>query len=139
MKGPTNDLKNKDEFYGPIDGVLPQDHMETYKDILNSYCLRAISHQDKIFIEETRPRRRLCEDCYIALGLPQQFKFNDAQHSIYMCNRYIRQYALHCIHCKKQLMILRLMAFQCKDCIEEYLNNQETLLLQGEIFVYKRW
>lgn len=136
------DSEGQNEFYGPIDGVLPQDHTDTYKDLLNSYCLRAISTTEKIYREDMLPRRRLCENCYIELDSPEQFKYCNLQHSIYIHHRYnhnINLYALHCVKCKKQLLICELMAFECRDCIEEYLINHKTLLSQGELLVVKRW
>ena len=56
--------EEQNEYYGPIDGICLEDYIETYKKLLDCFCLKKYRHDEVIYVERMYPRIRLCKDCY---------------------------------------------------------------------------
>ena len=48
--------EEQNEYYGPIDGICPEDYIQTYKELLDCFCLKNYQHDEIIFVERMYPR-----------------------------------------------------------------------------------
>ncbi|XP_024867449.1 uncharacterized protein LOC112451801, partial [Temnothorax curvispinosus] len=128
MKGPKIDNRSeeeKNEYYGPIDGVRPIDYREgTYQIFMRCMCLSTENNGEILYVERSDSRRRLCEECYDREFQPGNFEEVTGWHSICSPLHGIDiDTKVNCYFCNQELMWLR-PSHQCRDCLEEYVRNR---------------
>ena len=137
MKLPLEDLEEEDqEFYRPIDGVLPSQYPHTYRPLMQMYCV--IKSIVRVCTWETL---RLCTNCYEKITELEKEGFVDGgYHS--MCRYTATITASSCYRCDASLATVK-PACRCTEYIEEYLElNPERwniLNMGGIIDVITRW
>lgn len=136
---PGQEDKDWHEHYGPIDGVRPIDHMGTYHFLITSMCVGQVNNEDKIYISENYPRKRLCEECYINTGEPRNFTLLESKHTTHLIPFMHRPLMYFCYICTKRVMEKKRRARTCPECIEEHLHNRMALLTDKEVIVHKRY
>lgn len=128
--------KARGELYGPIDGVRPQDHLITYNYLR---YLRCCCTYENIYEQIGTRGIKYCHTCYLDLEAIYSMNFVPlAQHTlVHERNAY---YGQVCLRCKRLIMKVK-PAFECNDCIEEYLNSHNMQLWERgqRIQVIKRW
>jgi len=63
--------EEEEEFYGPIGGVRPEDHLESYQDLSKCFCLNLANNVDLIYVSILEFKLRLCKTCYLRTGQPE--------------------------------------------------------------------
>lgn len=124
MKAPlvTDDrsLKEKNQYYGLIDGVRPIDHQDTYYVLNKSRCMKS-AVQEVVYIRDRHPWKRLCVECYVERGEPNNFNMDTAWHLLCSpLNGVPLDLKLRCAGCKKLVMRFE-NAWTCRECIEQFL------------------
>lgn len=140
MKIPAGQ-ENKDyqEYYGPIDGVLPIDYIETYALLIASICIKQINNEEKVYISRDTPKKRLCEECYENLGKPEEYKLLETKHTMHLVAHLQRGLVYRCCQCTKEVMQRSGQARHCCDCIEEFTRDPTLIGLEPEIEVPRRY
>lgn len=133
------DLEDWEEHYGPIDGVRPLDHHETYALLIASICIGQVNNEEKIYITEGTTRRRLCEECYISNGQPQNYRHLETKHTLHLIAYLNKEIAFKCYSCKKEIMKNLGSARHCRNCIEEFVYYPYLSILEPELIVKKRY
>lgn len=146
MKLPAH-LQNKDlqEYYGPMDGVLPENHIDQPHGIPNgdylainySVCLTAPTH-DEIYIEQNRHRRRLCRTCYHSYR-PADFSLLITNHIVHHRGNYNPNQKLYCYRCFKQVFWENGRGSRCSDCIEQMMDTALNRFIQSEQVVIRKY
>lgn len=136
---PEEALKNWDEFYGPIDGIRPLDHIETYAHLIASICIEQTNPDENIYISNQHPRKRLCQSCFTELGEPEDFELLQTKHTMCLIRSLNRPNAYCCSLCLKHVMKRKQGSKDCRECIEEYVLNPSKLIIENEIIVSKRY
>lgn len=126
-----------EEFYGPIDGVKPEDYRESYPLLSFMKCLTPLRGQ--IYSHQTQGIK-ICGDCYeneCAEGLRARF----VAHSWHVMQKF-QHVKPDCEICGHLIFIAR-PAERCTECIEEYLEASPLAKIQmtagKEIDVITRW
>lgn len=140
MKLPTEN----EEYYRPMDGVLPEDHIYSpvgtinskYLAISHSVCLTAPPHEE-IYIE-LRHRNRLCGSCFRNYMPPDYVKL-ETNHIVHHRENYNPYKKLYCSRCFKQVLWENGSAGRCPDCIEEVLNTELSRFIAREKVVIRRY
>lgn len=110
--------EEKNEYYGPIDGVQPADYPETYSLLNESYCFKKTPII--IYAETSYPWQKMCAECYEDRRL-RYFDVSTNWHSI--CSKLYNfdlNDKLYCIFCGEMIIIFQ-NANECKMCIEQFL------------------
>lgn len=106
----------KGEVYGPIDGVRPQDHLITYN---NLRYLRCCNTMEEVYEQVGTHRIKYCHRCYVDIRMLYRINFLRLPHHTLVHER-IAYNGVVCVRCKKLIIRVK-SAFECRDCIEEYL------------------
>lgn len=128
--------KAKEEIYGPIDGVRPQDHMITYNYLRHLRCCRTIGY---IYEQIGTRGIKYCHSCYLNIHSVYRINFLLlTQHSL--VHERIAYNGQTCVLCQRFIMTVK-SAFECSDCIEEYLICSDGQMWEtgNRIAVTQRW
>lgn len=124
-------------YHGPIDGVRPQDHWETYYDLQRLRC--SVVRIGPVFENVINNQMRFCSICYFRYrrgNVTQQFE-QIMPHCL-IHERIINQ-SRRCYGCD-ELIITITPAYQCLLCVEEFLNIDRLALNSSfKIRVIQRW
>jgi len=75
MKLPYETRKEEEEeYYGPIDGVRPEDHLENYQGLSKCFCLGLANNVGIIYVSILQYKLRLCIACYMEMGEPENYE-----------------------------------------------------------------
>jgi len=132
--------EEEEEYYGPIDGVRPEDHPEAYQNLRKCFCLTLANNVELVYISILEYRLRLCVTCYISKGQPEIYEPYTSWHSIWVMTPEWSPYKLNCEECGDRLFKLK-RAYRCTECIEECFESEEELFSKEdqEIEVLTRW
>jgi len=132
--------EEEEEFYGLIDGVRPEDHLENYQNLSNCFCLELANSIRIIYISILEYKLRLCVTCYVRMGQPENYEPRTSWHSIWVMTPEWSYHKLNCTECGERLLKLK-RAYRCIECIEECLENERELFEKEdqEIEVITRW
>lgn len=113
--------QEKNEFYGPIDGVKPVDYPDTYQILMRSICMR--QEEEIIYVGMEFPYPKFCEQHYEGQeGVVRRTRWHAISSPLHDLNWIFKS---DCLVCKRSLFWLR-PAHQCRICIEEFLVNKRT-------------
>ena len=120
------------EFDGPIDGIRPEDYPETYELFLNCICYTS---SQRWFYFNTEDTKLLCVSCFNTecSEVQNRFQRTEGWHTITTFPREI-----FCQNCET-ILLLETLANECTECIEEWLENSEKILIGEEVNVITRW
>ncbi|KAJ8677517.1 hypothetical protein QAD02_013304 [Eretmocerus hayati] len=128
-----NTTREEREFYGPIDGVLPQDYPDSYPIIMRSYC---ITNRD------TSVLPIYLNPCNLHIYCKFCFTDDLTNHYVPCDNFHIISYREltygHCKDCNELLLTWK-PAVNCQYCIEEVLVRSFDLRISNVAVVLKRW
>lgn len=128
------------EYYGPIDGVRPEDYTDTnytYLAIMYSVCLKAIDNEE-IYVRDNRRNNRMCGHCYTTYRPPNYIKV-ESGHLVRHRRNFNPNTKLYCEKCFKQILRENTSANNCQECIEEIIEAGLRNFMTNELVVTKRY
>ena len=137
--GVLHDPKQPQDYVqhqGPIDGVLPENHPETYSPLLSLYCVR--QNRYLLYVSDTMC---ICAECYIQIiGEPEGYVIEEHLHAL--CAEEEAKLISTCDKCDEDIAWIG-AATECAGCTEEYLNltiEEYNDLIRGNYkIVENRW
>jgi len=126
----------KEKYQGPIDGVRPEDHPETYQLLRSFRCIIAVN--GRIYQSARENYRKICEECHHLMPVERKREYTKvASHNLVHENTARTQ--SRCTICNRRIIIIT-PAHECTGCIEEYLHADKNHLRHGwGVRVVKRW
>jgi len=91
--------EEEEEYYGPIDGVRPEDHLEAYRSLNKCFCLTLANNVGLIYVSILEYKLRLCTACYIKKGQPEMYEPQISWYSIWVMTPEWSPYKLNCEEC----------------------------------------
>ena len=110
-----------EEFYGPWDGILPDNYPTIYLKLMRMVCLQGpgLIHEDGYDIF----KRKICRECYERLPESRRFFYPMAFNHLLMLQNSALAYR-DCKFCNNELYTVY-HARRCPECIETYFNFDE--------------
>ena len=117
---------------GPVDGVCPQGYPIAYAHLLQSYCFE-LEPSTLFLYYNHQTTKRYCQFCSEKLDQDNQnnCEFFTSWHSI--CK--LECIYMNCYGCQELLITPRKRAADCRECIEQYLNNKFKISQGNEVLV----
>lgn len=126
--------EEENEFYGPIDGVRPVDHV-FYRGIYEMICVTGTAF---VNLREHSIDNVLCEKCHAEI---YENRINESPYQrIYkhlIMTEDVRVSVL-CKSCQQEVYSDK-AAEDCRECIEEYLDSKNKILCGIPVEVITRW
>ncbi|XP_076661021.1 uncharacterized protein LOC143364713 [Halictus rubicundus] len=110
-----------EEYYGPIDGVVPTDYPDAYRSLLDLQCV-VVSLQPPSHVYH---HHRLCQACYNRLTHVERRYYEQGGWHV-LCRRDVAGPWAKCRDCGLQLGAIR-PAHECTECVEERYREPRTL------------
>ena len=128
---PTSENPSSD-FPKYIDGICPQDYPRSYQILLNCPCISLFPEVNKIYVHKIT-MFKIFESCYLKLHIPFRFNYElkNYWHSIVKDELLKR----NCQLCETELLQRFQPAYECLDCIEQYLDHIGRINLGYEVKV----
>lgn len=122
-------------YHGPIDGVRPEDHWNTYYYLRRLRC--SLTSRGPVFQHIIDHQLRFCFICFFRVhGINRSHFTPLIQHGLIHERA---AYTGRCRGCNRRVMSIS-PAYRCLGCVEEYLNADRTPLEAGiRIPSVKRW
>jgi len=76
--------EEEEEYYGPIDGIRPEDHLEYYQGLSKCFCLGLANNVGIIYVSILEYKLRLCIACYMKIRQPEIYEPRTSWHSIWV-------------------------------------------------------
>lgn len=122
VMSPEEEEELFNEYYGPIDGVRPTDHPETYHKLIAMFC---VTTTHTVYSPTSQRQNRICEECHGRLLNDQQRDFERGITHLLVGRVRLHQVTT-CMGCDRQIAQIK-PATRCTECIEEFLQQMSSL------------
>ena len=121
MKPPQEIPENEKSF----DGICLEHHPETYDTQFITKCFKLDENTPLIYVKSTHSAIRICEHYYLKFSdyEKESLERRNTWHSIGQIRRFIKV----CFFSNIKIMSICRTAFQCTQCIDKFLDNQNLI------------
>ncbi|KAG7200456.1 hypothetical protein KM043_016059 [Ampulex compressa] len=135
VKHQPRDTSRDEEYYEPIDGLPPQDHLQAYYLLAE---LRCILPRQGYMVYRNQRGTKVCHPCRVHIPRGGRLFPHEGYHSI-IHEESLEDVDGDCSICQRVILASR-PAWGCTECIETALNTPARVLLAGEeVEVVTNW